>query len=136
MKAVLVVFLSVAILFVLSCEEEKVDQIIKVEEDGLNKLRIRNETPYLFDNVYVKIGEDENNYSSVKPNETSAYMSFSRTSYPFIKVSMQGQETEFQIHPIETPPIEVDKGNTATTPLTLVININEQTNGLDLYFIE
>src|SRR5688500_6976128 len=110
-KIALLIVVTTALI---ACKEE----VNKVEEAGLHKLRIRNETPYLFDNVYVKIGEGENNYGPVKPNETSVYKNFDRASYPFIKVSMQGQEAEFQIQPIEAPPVEVNDRNTVSPPLT------------------
>jgi hypothetical protein len=116
----------------IACKEE----VNEVEEAGLSKLRIRNETPYLFDNVYVKIGESENNYGPVKPSETSFYKHFDRASYPFIKVSIQGQEQEFQIQPFEAPPVEMNDRSGIAHPLTCVIHVNEQTNELDLYFIE
>jgi hypothetical protein len=128
-RIALLIVLTTALI---ACKEE----VNNVEKVDLQSLRIRNETPYHLDNVYVKIGEDEHNYGPVMPDETSGYKDFDRASYPLIKVSMQGQETEFQIQPIETPPVGMRDLNTVSPPLTCVIHVNEQTNRLGLYFIE
>jgi hypothetical protein len=127
-----IALLILATTALIACKEE----VNTMEEAGLSQLRIRNDTPYLVDNVYVKIGESEQNYGPVEPNEISVYKNFDRSPYPFIKVSIQGQETEFQILPIEGPPVVDNDRNLVSTPLTCVIHVNEQTSGLDLYFIE
>jgi uncharacterized protein YxeA len=121
-----IVFLIVVSIAFIAC---------KKEEASLSMLRIKNETPYQFDNVYVKIGESENNYGPLNPNETSGYKGYERTSYPYIKVSMEGEEVEFQIQPTEAPPVGEHDSNEVTPPSTCVIQVNEATNKLGLYFI-
>ncbi|RDC66376.1 hypothetical protein [Adhaeribacter pallidiroseus] len=108
----------------------------KKEEFNKSTYRVKNNTPYTFTNVYIKVGTTENDYGRINSQETSTYKKFGSKDYPYIKISSEGKDYEFKILPFEAPPSGTKVSKRAAAPLTFVVDVNSTTNGLDYHFEE
>ena len=124
------VFSTIVSITILACEKE--------DEFQSHRLRVRNDTPFSLDNVYIKQGDSQHDYGPLQPDEISTYESFiigDFFSYPYIRISTGGKDFEFDIQPTEAPPTQVNQAE--KNPLTGVITVNEHANNaLSIYFIE
>ncbi|GEM_PF-2882288 len=134
-KIVLLIIIS---LVIQSCEKE-IDQ---TDNDDIHFyfLRIKNDTPFIFENVYAEHGASQHNFGSLQPDEISEYKNFELNKsgdYPLFKISTRDQDFELGIQPIDPPPNEVVTTHEKLPPLTCVITVNQfNNNNLGLYFIE
>jgi len=104
------------------------------------QLRVKNDTPFSFDNVSIEIWESEHDYGPLQPGEISEYNSFTNagySDYPYIIVTVDGTDFQLGVQPIEKNQNPVLSDEVEIPPLTCVITINEYANNaLDLHFEE
>ncbi|MEM9673675.1 MAG: hypothetical protein AAF992_13870 [Bacteroidota bacterium] len=136
-KVLFLLIISVSI-SIIACEKDD-ESFLEEDEAQSYRLRVKNDTPLSFDNVFIKQVQSQHHYDPLQPNETSEYKVFTYVDslgYPYIQVTIEGQDIEFNIQPID------DVSTTQTDhikvrPLTCVIWANEYANNaLDIYFVE
>ena len=74
-KIILLVLISIV---GLSCKK---DEIV----DSGAKLRLKNETSFPIESASIKLGNSQNSYGFLNPNELSDYKNFTENTYPNIK---------------------------------------------------
>lgn len=67
---------------------------------GEVQIRVRNNSIYTFENVYVDTGGGENEYGNISPDSTSYYNTF-QFAYRYAYISLQINGNNYVIQPID-----------------------------------
>ncbi|MDJ1483090.1 hypothetical protein QNI16_21505 [Cytophagaceae bacterium YF14B1] len=124
-----ILLLVVIGLTLFSCHRES--DSIKTSVQNEFKIRVKNQTPYQFENVLIRFGGNENTYGILEPAQISEYKIFTEVGFPYIKVSFGDKEQVFQIMQTEESPS--NGTDTKMKDQTCVIYLTEF-NTIDLYF--
>lgn len=127
MKHLILLFILISTVFACSQKESV--------EPYQEELRIKNNTPYELKSVTIKIGDSQNTFDAVQPNQTSDYKLFKDKGYPSFSIEANNKTYEFKIMPIDLPPTEQQPAKVKPKPLTCVIS-STTPDSFDVHFVE